>query len=61
MDVPLKTWAVDPADAYRMLAVAHPEHRILGHYDPEELELEKIKENEMNDNDIDPLNPFGNI
>lgn len=56
-DSPLKDWASDPADAFRMLAVGHRDHIKLGFYDEEEEELRRIKENEERGNII-PLNPF---
>ena len=55
-DQPFKDWSSDPADALRMLAVGHTEHRVLGYYDPEEEELRRIKENKGRV--IDAANPF---
>jgi hypothetical protein len=55
-DQPLKDWSADPADAFRMMAVAHTEHHILGYYDEEEEELRRIKENKGRV--VDASNPF---
>lgn len=55
-DNPLKDWASDPADAFRMMAVGHRDHMLLGYYDDEEQELEQIK-NEQSAI-IDASNPF---
>jgi len=58
-DTPLKDWASDPADAFRMMAIAHRDHIRLGEYDAEEEELRKIHEKEQELKNFDPLNPFG--
>ncbi len=62
-DTPLKDWSADPADAFRMMAVGHPETKQLGQYDREEEELKRIQEQkEMEaEGGYDPLNPFGGI
>lgn len=64
-DRPLKNWASDPADAFRMMAVGHKDHQRLGFYDKEEEELRKIRESQANIGDnpftpegYDPLRPF---
>jgi len=58
-DEPLKDWSSDPADAFRMMAVAQIDHRRLGEYDVEEEELARIKDKlEMQGKAIDPMNPF---
>lgn len=55
-DKPLKDWAADPADALRMLAVGHKDHRTLGFLDPEEEEMRKIKEHQ--ERVLNPFDPF---
>ena len=57
-DHPLKDWACDPADAFRMMAVGHRDIQKLGEYDKEEEELILIKENEERQQNIDPFDPF---
>jgi len=56
-DNPLKDWSSDPADAFRMMAVGHKDHRRLGFYDKEEEELRKIREFQSSER-FDPINPF---
>ena len=56
-DRPLQDWSCDPADAFRMFALNHPEHKILGFYDADEREMERIK-NKNTATTINPLNPF---
>ena len=58
-DEPLKNWAKDPADSFRMMAVGHKDIRRLGQgVDPEEEELRLIKEKEEREKNVDPTNPF---
>jgi hypothetical protein len=55
-DNPLKDWASDPADAFRMLAVGCKENRLLADdLDEEEIEIRDLKIH------IDPFNPFSRI
>lgn len=57
-DRPLENWAADPADAFRMMAVGHKDHLILGNFDPEVEELRKIR-SRVKQGGYDPFNPFG--
>ena len=59
-DRPLQDWTCDPADAFRMFAVNHPEHRQMGFYDAAEREMERISSKGTATN-INPLNPFDDI
>jgi len=60
-DQPLRDWSKDPADAFRMMAVGHPDQRKLGEYDQEEEQLSRIYQERQNKEEggYDPLNPFG--
>lgn len=58
-DRPLNDWSVDPADAFRMMAIGHKEHRRLGNYDEEEEKLKRIREFQSSvGRKVDVLNPF---
>jgi len=61
-DSPINDWSCDPADAFRMMAVGHKDHRTLGMYDAEEEKLKRIQEYQRTGTvKRDVLNPFGNI
>lgn len=55
---PLKNWAADPADAFRMMALGHRDLQKFKPYDSEEEEIRDLRARKELRGRHDPLNPF---